>query len=36
MDDLYAAVTRHAVQVVAKRRRDARIDRLIKRLQRGE
>ena len=33
MGDLYDAVTGHAAQVVAKRRRDARIDRLIRKLQ---
>jgi hypothetical protein len=34
--DLYDAVTEHAAQVAAKRKRDRRIQRLIDRLQRGE
>jgi IS1 family transposase len=33
MGDLYDAVTEHAAQVVAKRRRDRRIDRLIRKLR---
>jgi hypothetical protein len=36
MGDLYDAVTQHAAQVTAKRKRDRRIQRLIGRLQRGE
>jgi hypothetical protein len=36
MGDLYDAVTQHAAQVAAKRKRDRRIQRLIDRLQRGE
>jgi hypothetical protein len=36
MGDLYDAITEHAAQVAAKRRRYSRIQRLIDRLQRGE
>jgi hypothetical protein len=36
MGDLYDAVTRHAAEVSAKGRRDAKIAKLIERLQRGD
>jgi IS1 family transposase len=36
MGDLYDAVTMHAAQVASKRRRDAKIAKLIERLQRGD
>ena len=36
MNDLYDAVTEHAIQLKAKATRDRRIQRLIDRLQRGE
>jgi hypothetical protein len=36
MGDLFDAVTDHAAQVKAKARRDARIERLIRKLQAGE
>jgi hypothetical protein len=36
MHDLFDAVTIHAAEVSAKQRRDAKIAKLIERLQRGE